>query len=1010
MRLFYILIFLYTFYFGLLAQGKETIWSPTYKHYTVNDGLAQSQVMCIMQDSRGYIWMGTKGGISRFNGERFENFYYKDSVPRFETMSFLEDGDGMIWAFARGEFGYYDGVLWKRILRKQINAAKKINNEIIGYCHQDTSLYKIKTSGATLIKKISYEELQILEVKNKRENAIYFSLTVNGKNNFYQYDNIHGIELISSLYYTDLQDLIQTSEYLYLSYNGTRSHFNVVPKHSRNIDISLPMPPVRPQNEYVNYQKSKGIEILAYSDFVYKLLPDRSGFEEIANTSAGINQIIFSRDQSIWCATENGVFQFYSTDFHHIPDKFLPQAWSIVEDNRNNYIINCYGHGLKLLSFETISDINVPHSLFKNKMNWKYFYFGATKDKMGNMYFDNNEYALKLDHTGKWSTIKGFESIDPKMGPIPLINYYDSLADCALFGLQKGVVMLNCKTDSVNTIVLDSIERGFIFSITADMDRNYWFGGFGLSKYNSSTKKIDFYSKRSNTLSFYNINSLESDRSGGMWIGTHDEGLWHKPKGLDSFVHIADHIIDRPISSLKIVDSFLIIGSIQGLILFNTNAFYRSNKIVLKTYNSHNGFPGLEASQNASYLDSKGNFWVLCANGAVTTHKSNLNTTTYPSKVRIYQINNEFVSFDSTQTIHLSKNENSLTIRFESIGFERTTIPEYSWRLKKSKDTPIASGWSTWSQDQIAYFANLPSNDYTFEVRTKHPGRIEEEYLMSDSYTFNVNNSFYKEPHFYKYTLFGSMVLGLAFLGLTRSLNINKRASKIAKLEAEKKEQQMKYYQIQSLQAQLNPHFIGNLLSTLHGFVGLERKEEALKHIEGLAILMRRFLESSKATDLNESTLTNKDISLDKEIDLLTHYIELEKAIRNQTFDYEIKIDEKVNAPLIYIPPMMIQPFVENAIKHGLVPLTINNLRRGKLDITFKDKDKAIICTIEDNGVGFDESKLNKKKDQVRSYGTQLVKERAALLRDFGYDIDIHTDSSPDKGTKVTIRFSERDE
>lgn len=988
-----------------MRAQKESIWSPTYKHYTVNDGLAQSQVMCIMQDCRGYIWMGTKGGISKFNGVRFENFYYKDSIPYDEIEQIIEDSNRRIWIFTRTGCGFYDGIKWTKVSPAFINQVKLINDQLFGWNQRDTAINRVTVSGLVSIKKFTKEDItKNKTIKEKTKESFNFQITTEAKTRFYQYGDKLGLELLDSMQYDNhYYGFLASNDSLYLR-RGRGSTYQIVLPESKNIDLKFIKPNMKLNREYLQYFRSEEREIMAISDQVFQISGDHSYYNLLLRTGSIINQIMIANDNTIWVATENGAYQVFPVLFKFIPEKYLPQPWSIVESDAGDIYIGCYSYGMKRIRNEIVSAFNVPIGLFTDKSQWPYFYFGASKDKKGNMYFDHSEYAIKLNPHGQWSSIQSFKNVDPRLNKLTMMNWYDSLQNKLLFGMEHGVTLLDIDSNKMETIFLGNTEKGHVLSITQDLLGNYWFGSRSLYRYKPVNKHIDCFNIANNKITFTKIWSLETDTNGGMWIGTHNEGLNYKFPDIDSFIRIAPNLIDKTIFNIKQVDSFIIAGGIQGLFLINLKEFYRSGRIQLKGYNHNNGFPGIEPNQNGSYLDSKGNYWILCSNGVVTTHKSNLEMNTYPAQIKIYKINTQLISYDTTTIIKLNRNENQLVFHFESIGFQRTTIPLYSWRLKGYSKT-----WSDWSEDEMAFFSNLPSGNYTFEVKSKHPGSTDEELNNKDTYTLTVNNSFYKEPHFYKYTLLGSLALGLLFLGLTRSLNINRRASRQAKVEAEKREQQMKYYQIQSLQAQLNPHFIGNLLSTLHGFVGLDRKEEALKHIESLALLMRRFLESSKASEEEESHRTNKVNSLDKEIELLTHYIELEEAIRNHSFDYSIDVDPLVTPQLSYIPPMMIQPFVENAIKHGLVPLTKENARRGLLKIKFEKVIQGILCSIDDNGIGFDESKLKDKKDQVRSYGTELVKERAALLKDFGFDIQINIHSTPRIGTKVTIQFSEKD-
>ncbi len=200
------------------------------------------------------------------------------------------------------------------------------------------------------------------------------------------------------------------------------------------------------------------------------------------------------------------------------------------------------------------------------------------------------------------------------------------------------------------------------------------------------------------------------------------------------------------------------------------------------------------------------------------------------------------------------------------------------------------------------------------------------------------------------------------------------------------------------LRTQMNPHFIFNSLNSINNFIGGNDAAQAQKYLSKFARLMRLILENSR-----KST-----VSLDKEIASLELNLELEQLRFGNNFDFEIKIDEGIETEDIYLSPMLIQPFVENAVKHGLK----KNEKGGFISLKFYIKDELLHCEITDNGIGRKAAAgKGLHRNGHQSLGTQVTNERLAILKqdygkESGYEIiDLEDENSNAIGTKVVVRI-----
>jgi LytS/YehU family sensor histidine kinase len=241
--------------------------------------------------------------------------------------------------------------------------------------------------------------------------------------------------------------------------------------------------------------------------------------------------------------------------------------------------------------------------------------------------------------------------------------------------------------------------------------------------------------------------------------------------------------------------------------------------------------------------------------------------------------------------------------------------------------------------------------------------------------------------------------MGLIFV-LLSGLMIRLRVGRVRIKEREKAEvnKRISELKLQALRAQMNPHFIFNALNSIQSFYSNNDEISANKYMTTFSSLIRQILNSS----------SKNLISIKDEVTLLTSYIELEKMRYKGKFDYNITLSNEMFAEKIYLPIMLIQPYVENAINHGLRFL---DDRPGLLDISFDMKDNAIICTIDDNGIGFRKSQERKSMSDKShiSAGIQIGRNRIDTLNViYGRSIEVtFTDKAEQdpgtSGVRVTI-------
>lgn len=274
----------------------------------------------------------------------------------------------------------------------------------------------------------------------------------------------------------------------------------------------------------------------------------------------------------------------------------------------------------------------------------------------------------------------------------------------------------------------------------------------------------------------------------------------------------------------------------------------------------------------------------------------------------------------------------------------------------------------------ISRDSSIADNRVIAETETRIR-ELESEKMLKDDLI--------RRKNIFNYWLIGSIIVLAVFSGIilyvVRKLRI--RNKKIA---------------LQSLRREMNPHFIFNSLNSINQFIANNNELEANKYLTRFSTLMRRVMENSK-DDL---------VLFSKETELLRNYLELEKSRFPDKFDFRIETDSDLLADeQLFVPGMLVQPYIENAIWHGLRYAE----QKGVLELRFKKRDNAMEIVVEDNGIGMAASKEAKTQNQKKHSGRGInnTLERIRILNElYGYKITCGVEDkvAPDSGVKVTLR------
>jgi LytS/YehU family sensor histidine kinase len=333
----------------------------------------------------------------------------------------------------------------------------------------------------------------------------------------------------------------------------------------------------------------------------------------------------------------------------------------------------------------------------------------------------------------------------------------------------------------------------------------------------------------------------------------------------------------------------------------------------------------------------------------------------------------------------LRHRDNNIHFEYAGISLRSRGEMKYEFRL-----TGLDSVWKTTSENFLDY-PTLPSGDYKLELRAINKFGVKSNLL---TIPFSVEKLLTEETWFRLLMLFALLIAlsALILLILRRTKKKEQERNEIRNRIAELEQL--------ALKSQMNPHFIFNCLNSIQQFVLDKDVEGSNRFITGFSRLIRQTLDIS----------AKREITLGEEITYLSTYLELERVRFEGKFNYEVCTGDGINKNDYYIPPMMLQPFAENSIRHGIRYRKDNN---GKIVVRFEKSEMELICTIQDNGIGRKEALRLKsiRPIEYQSKGMSLIASRIEYFnRDSGPPIslsveDLYDEHQNSTGTRVVMRF-----
>ena len=711
------------------------------------------------------------------------------------------------------------------------------------------------------------------------------------------------------------------------------------------------------------------------------------------------------KDKSVWIGTSGGVdklnpryLQFKSLLITKDNKPFTTSTLYNVFSEKNekgetNYWLS-YWHGTGLL--QTDADFKVKKQIIvKDKNGNSTIVSKALRGKDGYLwmatwdglwcYDDKNDklvHSYKKDGPGTihLTTNNLDYLIQDKKGRFWIGTY------------NRDLNMINMKDSSVHVFhsgqgpysLIDN-RNDFLFE---DSKGRIWITGTSLQLYNEATNDFTGYTSKpgDNTSLPGSINSMYEDHTGRLWITT-DGGLaWFDEKKHNFHTYTIKEGLpnDDCLAVTEDNQHNLWVTTSGGLCSINTN------NLTISSYTANDGLATNQLGQSI-FKDAKGNIVFSLNQGNspfISFDPAALlkNKTVIPFHFVSLSILGEEQSFEKPleeiKSLQLSYKQNLFTVSFRALDYQNAAAIRYQCMLQGFDKT-----WIDISHRSNVTYTNLDGGTYILKVKaTNASGEWLDKELRL---TVIIDPPFWKTWWFYL-----TCVLLLAAIVY---IIFAQRVNKIRKEEEQKTAiaNEVASLEMKALKAQMNPHFVFNSLSSIQESIISGKTDAAAKYLGKFSKLIRLVLEFSDV----------KLISLQQEINYLMLYLELE-SFRFENFHFNVSVTEHTNKDFIKIPPMLVQPFVENAIKHGL------SHKHGdkNVDIHFDEtNDSFIKVVISDNGIGRQQSaEINgSRKLAHQSMGMKITSDRLQLMQQKNIELLSVTDKVDEhgkpSGTEVTI-------
>lgn len=969
----------------------------------------------MLEDSRGYIWMGTQGGgLSRFDGKEFSATYtVRDGLLNNFVNCIAEGADGRLLIGTKTGISIYNGISFTTL-----PLTKDTTSIPVGAIVQDADgLYWLGTGWGVYTwdgSSIEYYSQDFPELQNNistlfiDKKGVLWAGNDLGLHRLSE-DEVKTFSRASGLSNRRIRSIDEDSQgRLWIgSYGGGLQWFDgkrfhtISSRYGRSSNIVNAILVDRDDRVWIATLK-KGVYCWDGRDSTFIQYQPAQGL-----SNKHVRTLLQDRWGNLWFGTSGGgASKYYSQPFEHFnSENGMPgtYTYSVVKDHLQQLWMGLDDKGIARYDGQSFTLLNRDSGFVNAKVRALH-------------HAHNNDLWLGTEGQGLWRYDgKRFYKlpVGTSEGGVrdTWIKCIKQASDSSIWiGTAAGgvtVFEIDGKSNIKRTKYLHSgnglLPHDKVNALHEDRKGRMWFGtnAGGLAVYLGGDQIQVF--DASNALPNNQVRSIVEDRFGYLWIGVADGGLvrldLYQNFGETAIFSYADGLSSLNIYLLYADDEDIWVGTEKGIDRVMLDE--QRNIAAVEPFGKAEGFIGIETCQNAVTKDDAGNLWFGTINGLTKYNPKNnqkdelapiisfTNINLFYDPIKESEYAKYLVDWHALEAgLSLPYHQNHLGFEFIGIDHKNAAKVRYQWMLEGFDEK-----WSPVRDKTDADYSNIPPGSYTFLVRASN-----EDGVWSDP----IGVSFSITPPFWWTWWFLSICTVLVLVSVRFIFRLRERR---IKEEAEQEQQRLEFekdiirLEQKALRLQMNPHFIFNALNSIQGLIANQDDKTARYYLAKFSRLMRLTLENSRT----------QQIPLENEIKTLENYLSLEQFSSGDQFDYELKVNEELALEDTYIPPMMIQPFVENAIIHGLRHLA----HRGHIHVNFTPVGKHLVISIEDNGIGREKaSAIKSQRDQHHKSTALLVtQERLDILNANHGSIksleieDITAADGTAAGTKVILRI-----
>lgn len=992
----YILLFIYCNSFS-----QEYITLP-FVNFSENEGLPDKFIYGCDQDAQGYLWVATGSGLYRYNGTKFTLFKSNLDVPNHQISNILQtiyyDKNGYIWLSSLNDIqrynlkeqkfeGFHYNVAITNLIKSNITSFYRDSNNLfwIATASNFWYLYDEKQNktipflpkgdiakGSRKITKIietpkqlwaigddgifNFDKNRIISSFQNKENGI--AVKNNFSDGFYdaKYNCIWLAARGSGIAKFDLK----TQKFHYFTITSSRFK-----------EEHLLVDAIAKKNEDAIYFGGGEFGYFSILEQKYYIV-SKEFRDEFSFKTHKIQKLFADKEHNVWICSHNGFSQvpWQNNQIRNITLKNPKNSYNVEPINtiaigKNKWLIaNDSSNGLLLWDSSVNSFELIENNNYKNKTSFGII--GLHKTAKGIVYASDNLGVYQYDTSKKKLIPQDFIQTDEQHYINRIIS--DSNENLYMTSSNNGFYYYNKTSNKLKhynlwdiDTTIKSRENNTVSARLVDKDNNVWITlTSGVYCFNPSTGRFIHYAtgKAHNTnAKILNSFDIVQDKAGHFWITTKESGLFElvikdKKETLYNYTKTNSGNLPTDYCYKLVCDQkgYLWIGTLTGLVKFNP-----TTGIAKAVYAQQNGLHNTNIDVTLN-LQENGD---LVVNNYATL--SIINTLSFNMNVKkervhiegIKNLDNE-LTLDHNDKLVLKHNQNTITINWSYLVFNNSNKNKFAYKLLN-----YDSNWKMTNLNETS-FSNLEDGHYVFVIKAANSDGVWSDETKLE---ITINPPFWKTWWFF--------LLSVVLLTSSIYSFYKLKTNQIKKEEALKTfyAKQLAEVEMKALRAQMNPHFIFNSLNSVQKFILKNDSFSASQYLTKFSRLIRLILDHSN----------QNYVLLQNEIDLLKIYIEIEDLRFDKNFDYEISIDENIETDSIQIPSMIIQPFIENAIWHGL----LHKETKGKLILQFKKSDSDCIkVIIEDNGIGREKAAELKSKQLLKkkSYGMQITENRIEIL------------------------------